>query len=399
MPQDRTRVTQLGTMGFRFGGWALPFMCALSFVACADEHGAEPRNDARVFEPQVDAQASSDDDGGALQPTRPEAGAALDGDVDADADIDAAVDAGSDSRVAPPPELGSCEAAAIALDQFVAQHRSCSVDSDCALVGDCSHSDFRAVSRDAEKEATRLVQEGSCSRDGPGAHALCNAGKCETVRSLNWCGQAPIAKQCPPPTTLRHPGCDAVTLPKEGCYADCIAVGNSAGCPRGFDCQETSIDPCHGKSCDACGQRVTLCQPSSECELELGVSFRSEGTTFVKLARDEAVYMYLTLTNRTDRTLQLGFDMPCYGPVVRGFNNYDLWGACLAGACPEPNQRVQLTLKPREALTWRKVLVVAPPSSCNPQGLYPGTYTPSFELGNLAGAISCGPATASLTVR
>jgi hypothetical protein len=370
--------------------------------ACADELGTGAEKDAETSGPDAN---SSDADAHAARPDTDASesardGGSVDGAADRDADLDAdALDA--DSSVS--ADAGTCGAASKQLADFIAAHRSCSVDSDCAIVGDCSHADFQAVQRAHRDEAQSLALQTCGSVDGPTYNAVCKAGQCERLRSVAWCGGAPQT-ECPAGTKRRYPGCSEPAPPSfaEGCFADCSGVGSNAGCPMGYTCQSTSIDPCHRTSageatCDACGQEVTLCLPAPACEVELAVGF-DYGKTLVTVPKDQSTQLELWLTNKTDRTLSLSFDLPCPGgPVVSGLGDYDLWNSCLAGVCAEPTQREQLSLKPKEKLRWRTAVVRPSASSCNQQGLALGTYAPTFSLG-ISGAVSCGPAAAGLIV-
>jgi hypothetical protein len=403
MQQNLVCVTQLGTSGVRRSAPSWQGVAALLWLAaCADEHGAGAGDAADVQEDAGDAQASHH--------AAPEAGSAQPDaramDAHADADAAAITDAAQttsdvrtddDGSSAPAPnQPHACEAAGKKLSDFISQHRSCSIDSDCAIVGDCSHADFMAIERAHLEEATRLSLQTCGAQDGPTYNAVCNANKCDIIRSVAYCGGVPQS-ECPAGTKRRYPGCsEPKPTFEEGCYADCTAAGNNAGCPAGYTCQTQSIDPCRGLACDACGQEVALCLPAPTCEVELALGF--DGRSLVKVPSAQSTQLALWLSNRTDRTLKLSFDVPCHGPKVTGLGNYDLWSQCLAGSCAEPTQRVELTLMPREELRWRTAVVRPFASTCNPQGLAAGTYTPSFTLSNLTGAVSCGPAPTSLTV-
>jgi hypothetical protein len=72
---------------------------------------------------------------------------------------------------------------------FLAKHRACESDDDCAVVGDCaSHADFDPVRADALKEASQrkmaLCDE---TYDGPTFEPICTANKCELRMHTDTC--------------------------------------------------------------------------------------------------------------------------------------------------------------------------------------------------------------------
>lgn len=89
--------------------------------------------------------------------------------------------AACDSSATPSGDAGTtCEARAQAYEDFVAAHRSCSLDADCVVVGDCGpNADFASVRADSATEA-RTLQVARCSgtHDGPVYRAVCQAGTC-----------------------------------------------------------------------------------------------------------------------------------------------------------------------------------------------------------------------------
>ena len=328
----------------------------------------------------------------------------------ADSQVDSATDAGIDGgRDAASRDTGQdatrediCVAHEQRIASFVQSHRSCASDDDCAIVGDCSHSNFQAVSRGAEAEARDLVLSDPCGwQDGPGYFASCRKGVCERVKSTVWCG-SPVNTDCPAGTSYVTPGCDTSpnSLPA-GCYTPCSGQGDDGPCTSGFTCQKADVHPCPssppgGATCAACSQEKWLCRPVAACQLELALTFDRYQARTVR--GDEGTVMRLDLRNRTDQTLTFSFEQPCHGPTIVGLESYDVWDACLAGACATPTSRIELTLAPRELRTLRTSLIQPAPTQCNLQGLASGKYAPTFALPNVQGANVCGPAASALTV-
>ncbi len=287
--------------------------------------------------------------------------------------------------------------------EFVAAHRACTSDSDCVIVGDCSHANFQAVAKDAADEARALVL--ACTAfDGPTYNAVCRANECERVPTGQSCGQA-TPRACPAGMQWERPGCgshpgDAAFV--DGCYASCEAVGDDGACPTGHTCQRTTRDPCipaspGGIACEACGAHdVTLCLPAPDCDLELAITFYDGLHTEARLAEGGSIEMSLLLINRASRALTLEFDVPCHGPAIAGLGSYDVWNSCLAGVCETDPVSTRVSLAVGEKLRWRSAVLTDAPSSCNPAGLPDGRLALSFALANLKGAKVCGPAAATL---
>lgn len=373
---------------------ALPLFYAL-LVGCVDElsgdldAGASDGGEGRERDTGIDAAPSVDTDSG----------------LDAALGLDAAPDGGhlaNDDAAADATREELCKAQAQRIAAFVESHRECASDEDCAIVGDCSHSNFQAVSRSAEAEARDLVLSDPCGwADGPGYYARCRQEACERVKSTVWCG-SPQRSDCPLGTSYKQPGCNLSSgmLPS-GCYASCSGQGEDGPCTTGFTCQKANVHPCPaspsgGDACAACNAEQWLCLPAAACQLELALTF--DGRQAGSVRGDEASVMQLVLKNRTDEALTFSFEQPCHGPILAGLEAYDAWDACLAGACPTPTSRVELTLAPREVRVWRKALIEPAPSQCNMQGLAAGTYTPTFALPSIQGANLCGPGASSLSV-
>lgn len=94
----------------------------------------------------------------------------------------------------PDGDGGSCEARSEAFEEFVAEHRACTADPDCEVIGDCGpNADFRAVRADSANEA-RALQVARCGQtfDGPVYRAVCTSGQCSLqMRTDTCCGCVP----------------------------------------------------------------------------------------------------------------------------------------------------------------------------------------------------------------
>jgi hypothetical protein len=296
-----------------------------------------------------------------------------------------------------------CEAYAQQIASYVQSHRACSGDDDCVIVGDCSHSNFQALSRSAEAEGRELVLKDPCGwQDGPGYLPRCRQGACERVKSTIGCGN-PERTDCPAGLSNFNPGCGGVpdaALPV-GCYAPCGGAGDDGPCATGYLCQKANVHPCPsvpsgGSTCAACSVEKWLCLPAPACQLDLALTFDHRQAGSVR--GDQVSVMRPVLKNRTDQTLTFSFEQPCQGPTIAGLDAYDAWNACLAEACTMPTSHIELTLAPGEVREWRKSLIEPAPSECNIQGLAPGLYMPTFALSHVEGVNVCGPAASSLTV-
>jgi hypothetical protein len=349
----------------------------------ADAGDAAPPQDARIAESDAGPDASD----GASDSSAGDAA------IDSSAGDGSAGDGG-----APDSALHPCELHAAKLADFVEAHRSCVRDDDCVIVGDCNHADFPSVSRAFEAEATALVlDDAQCgAHDGPTYNAVCRAGVCDRIRSHQSCGQVPPT-ECPGELETYRPGCGTVASAfRAGCQASCTDSYDSADCAPGYNCQQTSIDPCGPVGCAACGQEVWLCLPAPSCQVQLSVSF--DGVSLARIADGQSTELQLWLENRTDQTLNLSFDMPCHGPAVEGLGSFDVWQACVAGACVSDPVQTELTLAPRQKLLWKSAVLTSGATVCNPAGLASGTYTATFSLPGVTGATTCGPSATSLLV-
>lgn len=312
------------------------------------------------------------------------------------------IDAGDDASSSASGAFTSCKEFNAAIDGFVAAHADCTVDSDCAIVGDCSHADWRAIAAPFAEEANRRVRAGQCgSSDGPGANAVCDRGKCVAARASLWCGSVPET-ECPSGSVRSYAGCGAVASTyTEGCHVPCTESADESGCPQGYTCQTTSTDPCRAATlgqdtCAACGHEAVQCLPAPGCALKLSARFQGNRVA-PKLHSGESTVLELWLENLTNTKLEVSFELPCHGPEVSGLAGYDVWNSCLAGVCQAERVQTQLTLQPHAKTLWRSAVLRAGSSDCNPDGLAAGTYRPSFDL-NVSGVPTCGPEPVELTV-
>ena len=86
-----------------------------------------------------------------------------------------------------------CMAKQDAYYAFLAAHRACTTDSDCAVVGDCGpNADFSAVATSAAHEAYELAKA-RCpgTFDGPVFDARCIAQRCELEQRTDTCCGCP----------------------------------------------------------------------------------------------------------------------------------------------------------------------------------------------------------------
>lgn len=77
--------------------------------------------------------------------------------------------------------FADCDYAQQAYEEFLAANSACSVDADCAVIGDCGpNADFAPIRADAAAEG-RELQLARCggAYDGPTYAPYCNAGACE----------------------------------------------------------------------------------------------------------------------------------------------------------------------------------------------------------------------------
>jgi hypothetical protein len=76
--------------------------------------------------------------------------------------------------------FADCDYAQKAYEDFLAANDACTVDADCAVIGDCCpNADFAAIRAEAASEGRELQNArcgGAC--DGPTYEAYCNAGTC-----------------------------------------------------------------------------------------------------------------------------------------------------------------------------------------------------------------------------
>ena len=310
-------------------------------------------------------------------------------DLDASVPGDAHVGDVTDAR------LVACEQQEEAESAFLAAHSACNVDADCAVLGDCSNAHFVPVSASAAVEGQELIAA-RCDKvsDGPTFHPVCRASTCQLVFSTLPCGGGGHDK-CPAGLTFEAPGCEGEPFPA-GCYVACDSE-TAGSCPPGFTCQETSVTPsCASEGCDACGEMRELCRPAPGCELSLSLTL-DEGSV-ASTHHDQGAELVVKMTNLTEAPLTVSYDASCHGPRVSGLGEFDLWSACLAGACEQELVPTRLALAPGEARVLGRAVVTPGASTCNPSGLADGTYRLSVALENLTGASVCGPSPVELTV-
>jgi hypothetical protein len=102
-------------------------------------------------------------------------------------------DAGPPSDIFSPEGRAYCMKKDKAFADFVAAHRACETDKDCAVVGDCGpNADFTAVAANAAKEAYELAKA-RCSGtfDGPIFDPRCTKNKCTLEERTDTCCGCP----------------------------------------------------------------------------------------------------------------------------------------------------------------------------------------------------------------
>jgi hypothetical protein len=129
----------------------------------------------------------------------------------------------------------ACRAAASAEEDFLAAHRSCARDADCAVAGHCSNADFKAVRLDSLDEASRLgeARGRACgvSLDGPVYEPGCVNQQCVLTSKLAAvCGE-PSADGGVEPCAAAIEAERAFAAAHDECVvdADCKAVGTCSG--------------------------------------------------------------------------------------------------------------------------------------------------------------------------
>jgi hypothetical protein len=87
----------------------------------------------------------------------------------------------------------ACEQATQAFDEFLAANQSCSVSTDCTVIGDCGpNADFRAINVAAAATGFALMEQ-RCpgTFDGPTYSASCQDNRC-VLGAENGCCGCPI---------------------------------------------------------------------------------------------------------------------------------------------------------------------------------------------------------------
>lgn len=101
------------------------------------------------------------------------------------------VDDGRRLDASDPEDAELCEQRRADYYAFLAKHRACESDEDCAVVGDCGpHADFDPVRADAlEEAAQRKMTLCDGAYDGPTFEPICRANECELkMRTDTCCG-------------------------------------------------------------------------------------------------------------------------------------------------------------------------------------------------------------------
>jgi hypothetical protein len=177
-----------------------------------------------------------------------------------DAGLGSKADAGDGgTRDAPPLGDASCEQERA----FLNEHRACSTQQDCAIVGSCSGGfGFRAVQAAVKDEAQRLSNNTSCGRafDGPMYAAVCEQGLCRTRPTGAWCGAAPSSQDggrmgCAPGEAQYRTDCEgpSAATGKPTCERSCNGATDTS-CGAGRMCTSVRVSAGqsgYGTSCDA----------------------------------------------------------------------------------------------------------------------------------------------------
>lgn len=288
----------------------------------------------------------------------------------------------------------TCEAQYEAVQAFVASHRECRVDSDCAIIGGCSGSfGFTAVTASARDEGQRLPIDEECAlHDGSLYAPLCEQGSCVMRPTGGQCGG--IASPCRDDQELYRTTCTA----PDTCLQRCEG-GADARCGAGFSCQPMQVVPVSGE-CSATLTRA-MCAPAPSCEVLLSIEGMTQSPADRGTARSQllgSLPLELWAENLTQVAKTFRYQRPCPGgPTLTGIGEYDAWGVCLAGACPT-NPPTEVTLAPRQRVSLGQARIDAQANDCNPSPLAPGNYAVGFVLEAAEGATLCGPVPYQLSV-
>lgn len=324
-------------------------------------------------------------------------GGGADGQTPSEAAV--APEAGDDGGTPLPGDLDlRCREGLQRLETFLSSRRSCERHEDCAIIGGCSGSiGFAAVRADARDEAQRMA-EGICGyNDGPLYSASCEQNRCVTRRSGGVCGSAPGTGSCRDGQALYALRCDGSEMQKS-CESACDGPSD-ARCPTGYSCQQT---PVYDQGCTAAASQLFLCRPTPACEvalsLELEGSYYTRATKVAISALAPAKSLKIWAENLTAETKSIRYRPPCPAPArLTGLGEYDPFGTCLAGACPEAAMR-DVVLEPGARVSLGTAQVSAQPGDCGP-GLPRGFYDIGLALPELSGAAACGPAPFQLLVQ
>lgn len=194
----------------------------LALCACGDDAPAEPTN----LDSGVDGGADA-----ALQP-RPDSGrdAATDARVDGGTP-DAAVDSGLDAQAA---QATACQQERA----FLAAHKACVRDEDCAIAGSCSGGfGFEAVQASVTAQAQAYSDRTSCGKvyDGPTYNAVCEQATCVKRENGQACGRVPtdasVPDVCSEGRELYRSSCSTPFICRQRCTGTAdTQCGAGAGC-------------------------------------------------------------------------------------------------------------------------------------------------------------------------
>jgi len=276
--------------------------------------------------------------------------------------------------------------------KFIAGHRSCGSDADCAIIGSCSQSfSFAAVSVSAREESQRLPIDRECApQDGPTYAAMCEQGSCVARTDGAVCGGD--VSTCKLGYELYSASCGG----EPSCRKRCTGAADTS-CGAGFSCQQTQVAPVG--ECTATLPRW-LCMPEPRCELLLGVEadqdapYASRAKRTILLNREVDVELWAENLTSAPKTLR--YQRPCpAGPTLTGLSGYDAWNSCLAGVC-ETNAPTELMVPAGARVSLGRANIARAANSCNPSGLAMGNYEIGFVLDAVEGATLCGPETYEL---
>lgn len=117
---------------------------------------------------------------------------------------------------------GGCGPRDAEFQAFVAAHRFCDQDSDCAVVGDCGpNADFTPVRSDVADEAYLKMQDRCTTAwDGPTYDPVCRAGVCALQSTGSCCG-------CPSIDDAGRDGSDDASIGQDADARDATSVDDA----------------------------------------------------------------------------------------------------------------------------------------------------------------------------